>query len=64
MGVKQTKFKVILAFEHFRVGQIIEPTGLWRGELLRMKFIEPFVEPELKQEVRQPRKKRIASDAL
>ena len=40
------KFKVILAFETYRVGQIIEPTGLWRDSLRSRGYIAPYVEPK------------------
>ncbi len=59
--MKQTKFKVILAFENYRVGQILEPTGLWRGELLARGFIAPVIEPE--SEVKPTRRKRLTSHA-
>ncbi len=61
MGVKQTKFKVVIAFENYCVGQIIEPTGLWRGELLARRFIAPVIEPE--PEVKPTRRKRLTSHA-
>lgn len=35
------KFRVIVAFDNHRVGDLIQPTGLMRDRLLRMKFIEP-----------------------
>ncbi len=38
------KYQVILAFDNFRVGQIIEPTGLWAGELMGRGFIKRCVE--------------------
>ncbi len=40
------KFKVILAFADYRVGQIIEPTGLVRDDLRARGFIAPVVEPK------------------
>jgi hypothetical protein len=52
MGI--TKFKVIVAFDSYRVGMVIEPVGLWRGELLARKWIEPLVEA-----VKTPLKKHV-----
>ena len=57
MGMKQTKFQVVIAFESYRVGQIIEPTGLWRGELLSRGFIQPVV--ELEEVKPKERRKRL-----
>lgn len=48
------KFEVILAYGTYRVGQIIEPTGLTRDDLLGRGLIRavaelpPTVEPEPK----------------
>ncbi len=36
----QRAYRIKLAFDSFSVGQIIYPTGLWRGELLSKGFIE------------------------
>ena len=59
------KFRVILAFETYQVGNIIEPTGLWRDELLRMRYIEPVVEKpvEIEPEPRR-RRKRNENDVI
>ncbi len=38
------KYRVILAFETYSVGNVIEPTGLWADELKRRKYIEPLIE--------------------
>ena len=54
------KFEVILAFEGYRVGHIIEPTGLWRGELLSRGFIRPLAEVKPEQKQKEPyRRKRF-----
>lgn len=37
-------YRVKLAFENYRVGQVIQPTGLWRGRLLSRGYIEPVAE--------------------
>jgi hypothetical protein len=34
------KFRVIVAFDRHRVGDLIEPTGILRDQLLGLKFIE------------------------
>lgn len=64
------KYRVKLAFEYYRVGDIIEPTGLWRDSLLARGYIEPAPQeaaaqgqaPAVKQEPRiteqQPKRKR------
>lgn len=42
------KYRVILAYQNFRVGDIVDP-GWWRDHLLQRKYIEliPDEEPEL-----------------
>jgi len=34
-------YRVIVAFDNYRVGDVIQPTGLLRESLLRIRFIEP-----------------------
>jgi len=34
-------YRVIVAFDRQSVGDLIQPTGLLRDRLLRLKFIEP-----------------------
>jgi hypothetical protein len=41
----EKKFKVKLAFGMYSVGAIISPTGVYRSDLLRKGFIEPYTEP-------------------
>lgn len=61
------KVRVILAFESYSVGQILEPTGVWRDHLIRCGYVEPVVdespavaiEPEAKA-----RRKRSVKDAI
>lgn len=38
---KTIDYRVLVAFGYHKVGDIIQPTGLWRDRLLRIKFIEP-----------------------
>lgn len=38
------KYRVRLAFDFYRVGQVLQPTGLWRDHLLGNGFIEPITE--------------------
>lgn len=55
-------FEVILAFENYRVGQVIQPTGLWRDNLLGRGYIKAVEEVspanETRQEPKVKRKKR------
>ncbi len=54
-----SKHEVIVAFEAYRVGQIIEPTGVWADELRRRGYIRKI--EEVKQpETIQPRRKKHA----
>ncbi len=60
------KYRVKLAFESYSVGAIIEPTGLWRGDMLARGYIEPYTEPikPLEQHViRRRNKPNIAGSA-
>lgn len=34
-------YRVIVAFDNYRVGDLIQPTGLLRERLLQIRFIEP-----------------------
>jgi len=49
MEVKPKDFRVRLAFDFYSVGQVIQPTGLWRSRLLSLGYIEPVGEPETPQ---------------
>lgn len=53
------KYKVILAFETYSVGDVIEPTGVWRDNLLSRGYIEPVIEQPvvLEPEAKRKRKK-------
>lgn len=42
-----SQFRVKVAFDRYSVGAIIEPTGLYRGELLRMGYIERITVPQV-----------------
>lgn len=57
------KCKVILAFGTYRVGDIIEPSGLYRDELKSRGFIQPVVElpkqPEPKQQYVNRKRKNV-----
>jgi len=46
MEVKTKDFRVRLAFDAYSVGQVIQPTGLWRSRLLSLGYIEPVFEGE------------------
>ena len=46
MEVKPKDYRVRLAFDFFRVGQIIQPVGLWRSHLLSRGFIEPVAQDD------------------
>jgi len=35
-----TRYRVMQAFGSFRKGEIVEPTGIWRGRLLAGGYIE------------------------
>ncbi len=50
------KYRVILAFETYSVGQVIEPTGLWADSLKQRRYIEPIVEEKPKPKLGRPRK--------
>ena len=50
------KYEVILAFETYRVGQVIEPTGLWADDLKRRGYIKPHVEQEQPKPRGRPKK--------
>lgn len=39
-------YRVIVAFDRQRVGDVIQPTGLLRERLLRLKFIEACEPPK------------------
>ena len=43
-----SKYRVILAYQNFRVGDVVDP-GWWKDHLLQRKYIEliPDEEPEL-----------------
>lgn len=61
--------RVILAFETYRVGDVIEPTGLWRDQLIRQRYIEPIVESAIVKPVevepeKKQRRKRNERDAI
>lgn len=49
MEVKPKDFRVRLAFDYYSVGQLIQPTGLWRSRLLSLGYIEPIGEPDTPQ---------------
>jgi hypothetical protein len=51
---KQQQFRIRLAFDSYRVGDLISPTGLYRSSLISRGFIEPVIE--------QPTKPLIQSD--
>lgn len=55
------KFRVILAFDFYSVGDVIEPVGLWRDSLLSRGYIEPVLDTprytELEPEPKRKRKK-------
>lgn len=42
MNKPLSQFRVVVAFDHHRVGDVIEPTGILRDRLLRLKFIVPL----------------------
>jgi hypothetical protein len=54
-------YKVIVAFDRQRVGDVIQPTGLLRDRLLRLKFIEKVDPPRAALTLpRQSRRERHA----
>ncbi len=54
------KCEVILAFSGYSVGNIIEPTGLWRDNLISRGFIKPIVEKQPEPKQKEPyRRKRF-----
>ncbi len=52
------KYEVILAFETYSVGNVIEPTGLWADSLKQRGYIRPLPkeEPKPKAKLGRPRK--------
>ncbi len=50
------KYVVILAFETYSVGNIIEPTGVWADSLKQRGYIKPLEEPKPKPKLGRPRK--------
>ncbi len=50
------KYVVILAFETYRVGDVIEPSGLWADSLRSRGYIRPVVEEKPKPKLGRPRK--------
>lgn len=60
------KFEVILAFGEYRVGQIIEPVGLWRGDLLARGYIRPVevASPEKIDPEPKVRRKKNVKDVI
>lgn len=51
-------FRVIVAFDRQRVGDVIQPTGLLRERLLRLKFIEACESPKPALTLTPPRAAR------
>lgn len=51
-------FRVIVAFDRQSVGDVIQPTGLLRDRLLRLKFIEPVEPPKPALTLTPPRMAR------
>ncbi len=40
-----SKYKVVVAYQNFRVGDVVDP-GWWRDHLLQRKYIEPIPDEE------------------
>lgn len=62
MAVK--KFRVIVAFDRYSVGAIIEPTGLPRDDLLRRGYIEAIKDEPPPEKQKRPYRKRDTAEAL
>ncbi len=58
------KYVVILAFETYRVGDVIEPSGLWADSLKSRGYIEPIVEEKPKAKVGRPKKSDPRGDVF
>lgn len=61
MVSEPAKFKVILAFESYSVGDVIQPTGVWRDSLIARGYIERLVERPVVLEP-EPKRKRKKND--
>ena len=40
MDMSLPNYRVRIAFDQYRVGDVIQPTGIWRDRLLQINFIE------------------------
>ena len=54
MSGAMQKFRVKVAYHYHRVGDVIEPTGIWRDQLLRGGFIEPIVSVDTRPALLKP----------
>lgn len=56
------RYRILMAFDHYRKGDIIEPTGMLRDRLLRLKFIAP-IEDEPATVLASRKQKRMSPNA-